>query len=246
MTNCLNCENSFEGSFCNNCGQKAATHRFSMHEWMHEIPHSILHIDSGFFQTLKTLLARPGNAVREYLAGKRKLLFSPFLYVLIWCGVYVVISHFFVKPEKAAGEFNADNLMQAFSYIENHYYKIIVVIMILPVTLGSFIAYYRSGYNFAENLVLNAYLIGQLVIADILLFLLTTMTEDKRFIPYIKLTELFLKFPYWFWMYWQFFRPKKWYWGILQFIAAQIIGGIALYALLIGAAFLLLKFKGAH
>lgn len=245
MTNCLNCENSFEGSFCNNCGQKAATHRFSMHEWLHEIPHSIFHIDSGFFQTIKTLVTRPGNAVREYLAGRRKLLFSPFLYVLIWCGVYVVISHFFAKSE-IVGNFEASNLKEAVSYIESRYYKIIVVAMILPVTFGSFLAYYRSGYNFAENLVLNAYLIGQLVIADIIVYLLTTATEDKRFIVYIKLTEFFLKFPYWFWMYWQFFRPKKWYWGILQFIAAQVINGIALYALLYGAAFILLKVKGAH
>lgn len=245
MTSCLNCENSFEGVFCNNCGQKAATHRFSMHEWGHEIPHSLFHIDSGFFQTIKTLLTRPGNAVREYLAGKRKLLFSPFLYVLIWCGIYVVISHFFAKPETAA-QFEADNLKEAISYIESHYYKILVVAMVLPVTLGSYLAYYRSGYNFAENLVLNAYLTGQLVIADIILILLSTISEDKRFIIYFVLASIILKFPYWFWMYWQFFRPKKWYWGVLQFIAAQIINSLVLYALLYGAAFILLKVKGTH
>lgn len=246
MTNCLNCENSFEGSFCNDCGQKAATHRFSMHEWLHEIPHSIFHIDSGFFQTIKTLLTRPGNAVREYLAGRRKILFSPFLYVLIWCGIYVVISHFFAKPQSIAEPIEFDSLLKSFSYIEKNYYKIIVVVMILPVTLASYLAYYRSGYNFAENLVLNAYLIGQLVIADIILLLLRTAIPDERFIPYIGLAEVFLKFPYWFWMYWQFFRPKKWYWGILQFIAAQIIGSIALYGLIFGAAFILMKVKGGH
>ena len=178
MMNCLNCENSFEGSYCNICGQKTATHRFSMHEWLHEIPHSIFHIDSGFFQTLKTLLARPGNAIREYLEGKRKLLFSPFLYVLIWCGVYVVISHFFDKPEVAAEHIEFGSLMESFSYIESHYYKIIVVAMILPTTFGSFLAYYRSGYNFAENLVLNTYLIGQLVIADIII--VSAFDDDRR------------------------------------------------------------------
>lgn len=86
----------------NERGQKTATHLFTMHEWLHEIPHSLLHIDSGFFQTLKTLFLRPGNAVREYLKGKRKSHFSTFLYVLIWCGVYVVISRLFETPEAAA------------------------------------------------------------------------------------------------------------------------------------------------
>jgi hypothetical protein len=245
MTNCLNCENPFEGSFCNSCGQKAATHRFSMHEWLHEIPHSLFHVDSGFFQTVKTLLARPGNAVREYLEGRRKLLFSPFLYVLIWCGVYVVLSHFFAKPEVAAEHPELNSLKEAVEYIESHYYKIIVVAMILPVTLGSFFAYYRAGYNFAEHLVLNAYLIGQLVIADIILLLLLALTnEDKRYIRVLIIVQTLLKFPYWFWMYWQFFKPQKWYWGILQFILSQIINGIALYGLLFGAGFALLKLKG--
>lgn len=246
MNTCLNCENLFDGSFCNQCGQKAATHRFTMHEWLHEIPHSLFHVDSGFFQTIKTLFRRPGAAVREYLEGKRKSLFSPFLYVLIWCGIYVVVSHLFEKPKAAPPQIKPDDLMAAFAYIEAHYYKIIVVAMIVPTTVGSYLAYYRTGYNFAENLVLNSYLIGQLVIADIILFLLSTAMNGTGMIPVVKFVEFILKYPFWFWMYWQFFKPKKWYWGILQFIASQIITGIALYVLILGAAFALLKIKGGH
>jgi hypothetical protein len=246
MKICLNCDNNFEGEFCNLCGQKSATHRFTMHEWLHEIPHSLFHIDSGFFATLKILLVRPGDSIREYLQGKRKLLFSPFLYVLILCGFFVVNSHFFESPNEAAKQIDFANLKETTAYIEEHYYKIIVVAMILPMTLGSFFAYYKSGYNFAENLVLNAYLIGQLVIADIILILISATSFDENYSPALKFIEFILKYPYWFWMYWQFFKPKKWYWGILQFILAQIIAGLALYLLMNGAALVLLKFKGAH
>ena len=38
MTICLNCSNQFDGNFRNDCSQKAAIHRFTLHEWMHEIP----------------------------------------------------------------------------------------------------------------------------------------------------------------------------------------------------------------
>jgi Protein of unknown function (DUF3667) len=245
MTTCLNCENNFEGAFCNLCGQKAATHRFTMHEWLHELPHGLFHVDSGFFLTLKTLFFRPGNAIREYLQGRRKLLFSPFLYVLILCGVFVVISHFFVhKPEVENPEFNS--LQEAIAYLEENYYKILVVAMILPVTIGSYLAYIRSGFNFPENLVLNTYLTAQLVIADIIIMLISSTNLSENHKPTVKLIEFFLKYPYWFWTYWQFFKPKKWYWGILQFILSQIIAGIALYLLMNGAALILLKFKGAH
>ncbi len=246
MTNCLNCENEFNGAFCNLCGQKSATHRFTLHEWLHEIPHSIFHIDSGFFATLKILCVRPGEAIREYLQGKRKLLFSPFLYVLILCGVFVVVSHFFAQPAKIPKTIELATLQETFAYIEEHYYKIIVVAMILPLTFGTYLAYRKSGYNFAEHLVLNAYLIGQLVIADIILSLISSMKLDENTAPIYALIEFALKFPYWFWVYWQFFKPRKWYWGILQFILSQIISGIVLYLLLFGAALILLKFKGAH
>ena len=246
MTTCLNCDNNFEGAFCNLCGQKAATHRFTMHEWLHEIPHGILHVDSGFFLTLKTLLVRPGDAIREYLTGKRKLLFSPFLYVLILCGLFVVVSHFFQNPTEELKQIEPGNFKEALAYIEEHYYKIIVIAMILPMAIGSFSAYYKSGFNFAENLVLNAYLTGQLVIADIILMLVSATSFDENHSPLFKLLEFALKYPYWFWTYWQFFKPKKWYWGILQFLLSQIAASIAFTALVYLAAFIFIKLKSSH
>jgi Protein of unknown function (DUF3667) len=244
MTDCLNCDNNFEGAFCNLCGQKAATHRFTMHEWLHEIPHSILHVDSGFFLTMKTLFLRPGNAVREYLLGKRKLLFSPFLYVLIMCGVYVVVSHFVENPAQEAKEFT--NIQETLAYIDEHYYKIFVVAMIVPMTIGTYLAYFKSGYNFAEHLVLNAYLIGQLVIADVILILIASTSFDENHSQWFKFIDPILKYPYWFWMYWQFFKPQKWYWGILQFILSFILSQIVLTILMIAAALILLKSNGQH
>ncbi|MGB7070234.1 MAG: DUF3667 domain-containing protein [Pyrinomonadaceae bacterium] len=244
MTACLNCNGNFGGAFCNFCGQKAATHRFTMHEWLHEVPHSILHVDSGFILTMKTLFLRPGDAVREFLQGKRKLLFSPFLYVLILCGVYVVVTHFFGNSAKEVKEFT--NLQEAFAYIEEHYYKIIVALMIFPMTIGTYFAYFKSGYNFAEHLVLNAYLIGQLVFADVILILIATTGFKENHSAWFNFIEFILKYPFWFWMYWQFFKPLKWYWGILQFIISNIITGIALYILMTIAAFILLRSSGLH
>lgn len=243
MTDCLNCDNNFEGLFCNLCGQKAATHRFTMHEWLHEIPHSILHVDSGFFLTMKTLFLRPGEAVREFLLGKRKLLFSPFLYVLILCGVYVVVAYFFGKEVK---EVEFSNINQAIEYITEKYYKIFVVAMVIPLAIASYITYFKSGYNFAEHLVFNAYLMGQLVIADVILVLISTTGLDENHSTIFKSLEFIIKYPFWFWMVWQFFKPKKWYWGILQFVLFLVISSIAMSIILAPFGFYILKMKGSH
>jgi Protein of unknown function (DUF3667) len=244
MTTCLNCDNNFEGAFCNLCGQKAATHRFTMHEWLHEIPHSILHVDSGFFLTMKTLFLRPGNAVREFLQGKRKLLFSPFLYVLILCGIFVVVKSLFVKDLKPIDFADAGKLIET---ISEQYYKIFVIASIIPLTIASYLVYFKSKYNFAEHLVLNSYLIAQLVIADLILIFISATSFDENYRSVYQFTEFIIKYPYWFWMFWQFFKPAKWYWGTLQFVLFIILSAIVSAIVLVAPiAYYLLKIKALN
>jgi hypothetical protein len=63
---CLNCGHKYAGNFCNECGQKAKVKRLDWHYLVHEIPHSIFHIDKGFFFTLKEMIKHPGILIREY------------------------------------------------------------------------------------------------------------------------------------------------------------------------------------
>ena len=219
--NCLNCGHQFEGKFCSQCGQKSATHRFTMHEWLHEIPHSIFHVDSGFFYTAKALFTRPGEAIREYLSGKRKLLFSPFLYLLVMCGIFVAVGLLLPHAEVQVKE--VKTLSDSLEYLQSHYYKPMIVAMILPVAIGSFFAYLKSGFNFAEHLVLNMFLIGHMVIVDIQTAFLKSATSDAKLNALIGLLDFGMKYLFWFWTYWQFFKPKTKLRGLLQFLAAIII-----------------------
>lgn len=244
MNACLNCATQFNGNFCSECGQKAATHRFTIHEWLHEIPHSILHVDGGFFQTFKNLSLRPGKMIREYLDGRRKSYFSPFLYMLIWCGVFVVISSLFAM--KTAGEKpEITNLMSAYLHIQASYYKPLVVAMVLPVSLGSLLVFWRSGYYYAEHLVLNTFVIAQMIIADIILFLIAVSPLADKLKGTAAILNLLLKFPFWIWAYWQFFRPKNKFLGALRILAAVFVGAIFTEAMTWGIAYLYFLIKGA-
>lgn len=246
MTTCLNCSNSFEGKFCSECGQKAATHRFTMHEWLHEIPHGILHVDGGFFQTFKNLCLRPGEMIREYVEGRRKSYFSPFLYMLIWCGVFVLVSSLFAP--KPAGEKPAiTDLMSAYIYLQSTYYKPLVVAMILPMSLGSLLIFWRAGYYFAEHLVLNTFVIAQMIIADIILFLIGVSPLAEKLKGTALILNILLKFPFWIWAYWQFFKPKNAFLGAIQIALAIIAGAFFTELMTWGIAFLYFLLKGgAH
>ncbi len=43
--NCKNCNQDLNGNYCSNCGQTADTHEINFKSILHEIQHSIFHIE---------------------------------------------------------------------------------------------------------------------------------------------------------------------------------------------------------
>lgn len=86
-THCLNCEVALTGPYCAQCGQSAGTHRITMGHLLHDIPHTIWHVDKGLFFTLRELLLRPGAVVLGYLRGQRVRYFAPLSLLLLVLGI---------------------------------------------------------------------------------------------------------------------------------------------------------------
>lgn len=242
---CLNCSNELRGKFCHECGQKAATHRFTIHEWLHEIPHSIFHIDGGFFHTFKNLCLRPGKMIREYLDGRRKSYFSPFLYLLIMCGIFIVVSHLVADASEIKAEIT--DFASANKYLEANYYKPIIVAMVLPLALATRLVFWKAGFNYAEHLVLNAFIISQMIIGDIIVHCITASHLADGSKNLVGLLDFLLKTSYSIWAYWQFFKPQSRVFGWLQIVLAVILGSLFASLMIGGAAYLLFLVKsGGH
>ena len=88
---CKNCNTVVDGNFCPQCGQASNTHRINGLFFLHDIPHSILHVDKGFPYTFYQLIKRPARALDEYLAGRRVKYYRPLSYVLIMSTICVLI-----------------------------------------------------------------------------------------------------------------------------------------------------------
>ena len=81
---CLNCGSPVTGKYCLNCGQAADVHVLSMREVVGDVTHSLLHLDSRVWQTLKLLVLKPGELTREFIAGRHQSYLPPFrLYLAI-------------------------------------------------------------------------------------------------------------------------------------------------------------------
>jgi hypothetical protein len=68
----LNCATKLLGTHCHHqCGQRAATGRFIWHSLLHDMPHSIFHVDRTIVSTLVRLIRHPGRAINGYPDGQR-------------------------------------------------------------------------------------------------------------------------------------------------------------------------------
>ena len=104
---CKNCDQTYSGHFCNNCGQPADTHKLNLHFIMHDIQHAFFHFDKGVLFTAKELFTRPGDSIREFIEGKRVKHFKPISLVIILATLYGVLRHLFhfsVLDKKAVSE----------------------------------------------------------------------------------------------------------------------------------------------
>jgi Protein of unknown function (DUF3667) len=103
---CKNCSNVCDTHFCGECGQKMHVHRFdTKHIFLHEIPHSIFHLDKGFLLTTKELIKRPGHFIRDYIEGKRANHYGPIQYVfIIGIVIGVLINVFKSDPSQVIKE----------------------------------------------------------------------------------------------------------------------------------------------
>jgi hypothetical protein len=81
---CLNCGAPLAGAHCATCGQAGDVHVLSMREVAGDVTHSLLHLDSRVWRTLRLLLLRPGELTREFIAGRHQRYLPPFrLYLAI-------------------------------------------------------------------------------------------------------------------------------------------------------------------
>ena len=75
---CLNCGAAIAGKYCLDCGQGTDVHVLSMREVAGDVTHSLLHLDSRVWQTVKLLAMKPGELTREFIAGRHQSYLPPF------------------------------------------------------------------------------------------------------------------------------------------------------------------------
>jgi len=221
MNNCSNCNTELTGKYCSNCGQPVKVARINAHYIIHEIEH-VLHFERGILYTIKELLIRPGQNVREFIAENRSRLVKPIIFIIITSLIYSLISHFFHLEE---GYVNFTEANQAaatsiiFNWIQNHYgYANIIMGIFIAFWLKLFFRKY--DYNFFEIVILLCFVMGM----GMLLFALFSILEGLMHISLMQIAGA-IGTIYCTWAIGQFFdktKPSSYIKAFISYILGMI------------------------
>jgi hypothetical protein len=91
---CPNCFHPLKASFkyCPNCGQKTDLNRLDIKDFFHEFLANFYAYDSRIKQTVTSLFAKPGEAAKNFIQGKRHQYANPFRFYLSISLIYFIFS----------------------------------------------------------------------------------------------------------------------------------------------------------
>ena len=228
---CKNCNNHYEGNYCNNCSQSAKTYRITWLELAHHLPHSIFHFDKGLLYSINELILRPGYTIRDFIAGKRIYHFNPLLFLVLMGGfASFLFTLLHINPPNE--EIELVKIESFNATLAHKYFALVGLLFIILLTITDFIFYPNKKFVIPEIVISNTFQAGQIMVFTILMFplffLQNYFLKDSGGNIESRLLLKAIIFGFLFFTRFQLYEAKGNY-GIMFKIAAQIILVYTLY-----------------
>lgn len=209
---CKNCGSIITDKYCSKCGQEMIAGRLTVGELLRKFAETITHTEHGIFRLVKELAIHPALVAQEYIEGRRKKYFSPMKYLVVAVSLsailvaYLEMSRVPFEPKfDPASEI--DDLVE-YRYFNHDYYKYYLFLSIPLAAAISFLVFKKSGVSYAENLVLNTYILSQVVLLHTLL-ITPLIIYSSSFDDWIILIYMLLAAAYLLWSYFTFFKGNR-------------------------------------
>jgi len=247
MKICKNCGQTVEKKYCPDCGQKVSVKRIELKHLLHDIPHAIFHVDSGFFYNLKQLFIRPGAAIKDYLEGRRKLFFHPVTYLAIlmvfnYFAVKITNLHYYdeeelqtMSPKEVAFIKEYDETQWWF--LEHTYLYMLIAIPACAIFYYFFFRLFKYKFNIAESAIIVMFVIAQGVFMQSSIYLLIGWIHNGPFIRTMEIVNGFFLLSYASYAMYCLISPKK---NKFWIGVVCVLGGAFVLSLMIASGYWLL------
>lgn len=157
---CKNCNAEVRQNYCSNCGIPSALSRINGQYILNEIG-SVLNFKKGIFYTIKELLIRPGQNIKNFIHDDRNRLVKPIIFIIITSLIYTVAQQFlqFEDGYANAGGFEENATTKIFGWIQANY-GYANMLMAIAIAAWIKIFFRKYNYNFFEILILLCFVMG--------------------------------------------------------------------------------------
>lgn len=228
---CKNCQTEASQNYCPNCGQALQLKRINAKYIIHEIEH-ILHFEKGILYTVRELLTKPGDNVKNFITENRTRLVKPIIFIIITSLIYSIINHLFHIEDSYVNykETKQGATSKIFIWIQEHY-GYANIIMGVFIALWTKVFFRKSQYNFFEILILLCFVMGM----GMLIFALFAFVQGLTHFNLMTVAGI-VGISYFTWAIGQFFDKSKvssyikafvsYILGMITFVVAAIVLGI--------------------
>lgn len=224
--NCKNCNTELNSKFCPDCGQPTNLKRIDGHYIIHEIEH-VLHFERGILYTVKGLVTKPGQNIRNYLSENRSRLVKPIIFIIVTSLIYTLISHFFHIEEEYVNYkgLEKSSIGTILKWIQGNYgYASILTGIFVAIWLKVFFRKY--GYNFFELLIMLCFVQG----ISMLIFAVFAFAEGLSHLKLLNVAGI-IGVIYIIWAIGNFFEAKK-IGNYLKALISFLLGTITFYIII--------------
>lgn len=201
---CVNCQSQVAGNFCAECGRPKSLSRIDGKYVLSEIIR-VINFDKGILFTIKELLIRPGQNIRDFIQKDRNRLVKPVIFLILTSLIYTLAEQIlhFEEGYVNAGGFGESATTKIFGWIQQNYgYANILMAVFIALWIKLFFRKYN--YNFFEILILLCFVMGM----GMLIYTVFGITESLTNLRVLHIGSL-LAFVYVAWAIGLFFDKKK-------------------------------------
>jgi len=180
--NCTGCGYTDHGLYCSNCGGHLKKQRISMANLVTSIVDFFSNFEDKYIHTFTSLFVRPIEFINHYLNGVRDKYYIPFKYFFLNLSInFFIYSYFNVSTiNESALEKEAEQLLQlksdsVFDSIINNYGSFFSLMIIPLFVIATLVLFRKNSHNTAERAAAITFLLGQLMIFQAFLNLITVV-----------------------------------------------------------------------
>jgi hypothetical protein len=229
---CTNCGIARPGAYCATCGQRGTHGRLTVPAIVDQVASDVLNMDRGLLFTALELTRRPGDAIRDYVQGKRVRYTGPVKYFVLTVALTTfattqlgMVDDLTARMLHEAGSAVAFTPAQASAFMSQ--WMTLFMALGVPFTAAVTHRFFRrAGMTYAEHLALNLYSYGHQCLGLVVALLLGSAFPGTEGV--LVTTWTLAMTAYFAWTCARFFRVPPWR-AVPLAVLSMVLGTLAYF-----------------